>query len=103
MRYNWRILQEGSLPLRPDGRTEREAAHACTAVLVWPENQVPTREHAIVTDPCFTEEGYRQAREELVRLGATFASIGRFFLTHHWHWDHQPSLPADSDRAGNNG
>ena len=35
MRYKWRILQEGSLPLRPSGR----------------ENQVPTREHAIVTDP----------------------------------------------------
>ena len=95
MRYKWRILQEGSLPLRPSGREERETAHACTAVLLWPENQVPMREHAIVTDPSFTEAGYDQAREELARLGVSIASVGRFFLTHHWHWDHQPRLPVD--------
>lgn len=36
MRYQYRILQTGSLPLRPDSCRDH-VEHRCTSALVWPE------------------------------------------------------------------
>lgn len=89
--YQWRVLQTGSLPLRPDGSIQR-VEHACTSVLIWPTGEAPTRANTIVTDPCFTTRGFAAASAALGELGLTIEDIGRAFITHE-HGDHLPFVP----------
>lgn len=84
--YQVRVLQAGSLPLRPDG-TITGVPHACTATLVWPENASPTRENSVVVDPSFNGAGWRHAEAAMRHLGGGMDSIGCFFETHE-HADH---------------
>jgi len=92
-RYDWTVLQRGDLPLRPGRRVDRAAEHRCTSVLIWPEGERPTSENSILTDPCFTEEGVRQAAPILRRLGISWNDLPRVFVTHP-HFDHCPGLPS---------
>jgi len=84
--YQVLILQTGSLPLRPDG-TITSVPHACTATLVWPEGESPTRENSVVVDPSFNGPGWREAEAALRHRGGGMDSIGHFFETHE-HADH---------------
>ena len=91
-KYDWLVLQEGSLPARPGRRFDTEAEHRCTSVLVWPEGAALSPENTIVTDPCFTDEGCVRAGSLLAALGVSWSDLGRFYLTHPHH-DHCPCLP----------
>lgn len=91
-RYNYTILQEGSLPLRPDGVNAYGVEHRCTAALIWTADEKPTARNTIVTDPCFTSSGFTDAEIRLKQLGLTIADIAYYFVTHQ-HWDHMPDVP----------
>jgi glyoxylase-like metal-dependent hydrolase (beta-lactamase superfamily II) len=96
MRYQFRILQTGSLPLRPDGRRQ-PGPHRCTSALVWPADEPPSPDNAVLTDPCFDRRGYAEACGVLGELGVSLAALRYVFLTHS-HFDHLMSLPADAPR-----
>ena len=91
-RYEWLILQDGSLPLAPD-RTLVQCEHACTVTLIWPENEGPTNENSVVIDPCFTRSGWQAAIHRLASVDATPEDIG-FFFESHPHGDHRLHVPA---------
>ena len=97
--YQYALLQEGGLPLTPDGRYRPEVEHACTSVLVWPEDERPTADNTIITDPCFTEAGHQEAKQRLLALGSSFDALRTFFETHQ-HLDHYLRSPG-SARARN--
>jgi len=92
-RFSWLVLQEGSLPLRPVVTEYSMAPHACTSVLLWPEKEKPGSPPTIITDPCLTEQGYRNATLKLDKLGSSLRDIGLHFSTHEAHWDHALSIP----------
>lgn len=96
--FGWLVLQEGALPLRPDGSTRLEAEHVCTSVLIWPEGEKPGIENTLLTDPCFTTHGMAQARERLESVGCPLEETGSVFITHAGHWDHEPEVPAGVSR-----
>ena len=91
-RYDWVILQEGELPLRPEGWVNPALEHRCTSALIWPEEGRPTRDNTLLTDPYFTGRGFRGVASVLKRLGLPFHEIGRMFVTHP-HFDHCLELP----------
>ncbi len=90
--FNWLILQDGALHLRPDGSTHQETEHVCTSVLIWPETEEPGGENTLLTDPCFTMRGLEQARERLDSVGLALEETRRVFITHAGHWDHEPMV-----------
>ena len=92
MPYQWLILQDGSLPLKPDGRRTTEE-HACTSTLIWPAGTKPTRSNSILVDPCFTEAGWEEAARRLLEKDLGFDCIGFYFETHQ-HYDHVLRFPA---------
>lgn len=94
-RFNWRVLQSGQLPLRPDGHIDPKAEHRCTAVLLWPEGTEPSSHNTVIIDPCFTDKGYKLAVAQLANLNTSFAAVNRMFLTHP-HGDHTPCLPPEA-------
>lgn len=91
-RYQYTILQEGTLPLRSDGVSIYGIEHRCTAALIFPADEKPTARNTLVTDPCFTPSGFTDATIQLKQLQLTTANIGYFFVTH-LHWDHLPDVP----------
>ncbi len=92
--YNYAVLQTGTLPLTPYGTTDSSVEHRCTSILVWPDGQQARTENTVVTDPCFTEGGFREAASELEGLGLEFHYIGYVFVTHP-HLDHALQVPPD--------
>ncbi len=105
MRYQWLILQNGSLPLRPDGRTE-PLEHVCTSTLIWPAEGEPSPTNSIVVDPCLGPAGFENAVRGLSDMDASFGDVG-YCLETHQHYDHVCNLPTarspltedDSDSA----
>lgn len=91
-RFQWQILQDGALPLRPNGRIDVHAEHRCTVTLIWPAGHDPAPEHTLMIDPCFTDMGYRQAVAALGELRVALTDVGRIFVTH-LHSDHMLHLP----------
>ncbi len=91
-RFEYRVLQEGSIVLKPDGQRIRSLEHRCTSVLIWPETELPSAENTVLTDPCFTDKGFVYALQCLEELKLPFEKIGRIFVTHR-HSDHCLSLP----------
>ena len=91
-RYQYRILQEGALPLRPDGEMDLARRHQCSALLIWPEAQMPEPANTVLTDPCFTRQGFVPVAAMLAELDVTFQAIGHVFISHH-HGDHLPRAP----------
>lgn len=91
-RFNYAILQPGSIKVKPNGRLIPFVEHRSTSVILWPEDHSPSIENTILTDPCFTAEGYQYSIEILSELGMTFADIGYVFITHP-HDDHIIRLP----------
>ena len=91
MSYQWLILQDGSLPLAPDGHVERRD-HVCTSTLIWPVGTKPTRASSVLVDPCFSRSGRKEAERRLAELDADFGCIGYYFETHQ-HYDHVLCLP----------
>ena len=91
-RYNYTILQEGTLPLRPDAVNIDGIEHRCTSALIWSADEKPTARNTIVTDPCLTSSGFTDATIQLKQLGLTIADIGYYFVTHQ-HGDHMPDVP----------
>lgn len=97
-RFNYCVLQAGSIVLKPNKRRVRSLEHRCTAVLIWPERETPSVSNTVLTDPCFTGKGFRSAVERLDQIGISFSNIGRIFVTHR-HSDHCLSLPADMSKS----
>ncbi|NQT73960.1 MAG: hypothetical protein HQ553_14525 [Chloroflexi bacterium] len=91
-RFNYAILQPGSIKAKPNGRLIPFAEHRSTSVVLWPEGHSPSIENTILTDPCLTAEGYQHSMEVLSELGVTFAEIGYVFITHQ-HNDHIIRFP----------
>ncbi|MHC4406775.1 MAG: MBL fold metallo-hydrolase [Planctomycetota bacterium] len=86
MPCRWRILQDGSLPLRPDGRITSEA-HACTSTLVWHAGDKPSPDNSVVIDPCFAASRCDDAARRLSELGVAWEDL-RYYLETHRHYDH---------------
>lgn len=91
-RFNYRILQEGSIVLKPDGRRVRSLEHRCSSVLLWPVGEKPASDNTLMTDPCFTAQGFENAEKRLSELGLSFNDISRIFITHP-HADHRLHVP----------
>ena len=89
--YRYVLLQQGTIPLAPDGTVDRSIEHRCTSVLIWPEDEQPSLGNTILTDPCFTSTGFGYASAQLQQWNLSFADIGRIFVTHR-HRDHMPNL-----------
>jgi len=93
--YEFRILQAGTLPLRPDGSVAIGTEHRCTSVLIWPANEHASRFNTICVDPCFTDEGFHQTAAPILRqLGLGVSDLSYCFITHE-HRDHWPTFPAE--------
>ncbi len=88
-RYRYIYLQTGEIPLDPLGNVDMSIEHRCSSVLIWPEKERPSPGNTILTDPCFTRNGIRNAQQAIGRLGISFDTIGRIFITHPHH-DHIP-------------
>jgi len=91
-RFDYSVLQEGSIILKPDGQRIVSLEHRCTSVLLWTRGSLPSSENTVLTDPCFTDKGFLYAMEVLEELKLPFEKIGRIFVTHR-HSDHCLSLP----------
>ena len=89
--YRWQILQQGRLPLRPDGATARENGHRCTSMLLWPAGEKPGRDNTLVTDPCLDMAGLAMATATLRQLDLRWEDVGHGFCTHPHH-DHLSNL-----------
>ena len=92
--YRWMVLQEGSLPCRPDGRIRHDVSHVCTTTLVWPEGARPGRGNTLILDPCFNMSGLVEARGRLRELGLSGCEIGWYMETH-GHGDHALTSAAE--------
>jgi glyoxylase-like metal-dependent hydrolase (beta-lactamase superfamily II) len=90
--YQFRILQTGELPLRPDGHVELRVEHRCTSVLVFPAGERASPDTCLATDPCFTDRGAVPAREAFEAAGVPMDRLRRAFVTH-GHHDHLPRFP----------
>lgn len=90
-RYQYILLQVGTLPLAPSGSYTASIEHRCTSILIWPEHESLSADNTLITDPCFTAEGYALAVEQLERLHTSFLEIGYTFVTHP-HRDHRSNL-----------
>lgn len=91
-RFHWQIVQEGSLPLRPDSRLFRTLEHRPTSTLLWPENELPTPDNTVLTDPHFTDASFGPTRQLLLQHNLTPTQIAWLFVTHE-HGDHLPRFP----------
>jgi glyoxylase-like metal-dependent hydrolase (beta-lactamase superfamily II) len=91
-RYQWMVIQEGTLALRPSGTIMHSLEHRPTSTLIWPESEQPSRENTILTDPYFTRSSFQTAEMLLKQVSITFEDIGRIFVTHA-HFDHLPHFP----------
>ena len=91
--YEWRIIQDGELPLQADGDIVRENLHLCTTTLIWPANAPPSRTNTLLVDPCLVRDYFTATLARLTEVGASLSRIGYTFSTHD-HWDHLPHLPA---------
>ncbi len=98
-RYEWVVLQDGQLPLRPEGWVDTSVEHRSTAALIWPEGERPNEKNTLLVDPYFTDRGFEQAAPLLDRLALAFDRIGRMFVTHP-HFDHCLQLPTGLDLEG---
>ena len=96
-RFIYRILQQGSIRLKPDGTRMLSLEHRCTAVLIWPEGEPPSEKNTVLTDPCFTRRGFQDALKQLGEIEFSFDRIGRIFVTHP-HSDHCLHLPSATSR-----
>lgn len=97
MLYQWILLQNGSLPLKPDQQFTSEP-HVCSATLVWPVDTAPAETNSLVVDPCFSTSGLTFAVRQLSALGASLEDIGFFFETH-GHGDHVLNIRPRSSAA----
>jgi glyoxylase-like metal-dependent hydrolase (beta-lactamase superfamily II) len=93
--YQWKVLQEGTLAMKPNRQIEPVVEHRPTVVLLWPQGELPSPQNTLLTDPHFTDWGFEQAGHSLRQIGISFASIGHIFVTH-YHFDHMPRLPAQT-------
>ena len=91
--YQWHILQQGQLPIKPTGRIDVSLEHRCTSILIWPEKDQPCPNNSIVTDPCFTNKGFKSASHTLSRLGLSINDMKYYFITHKAHLDHNLYFP----------
>ena len=89
--YAYSVVQIGSLPLNPETEYDRSVEHRCTSILIWPEGDSPSLHNTVLTDPCFTSQGYQYAMQQLKPLKTTFQETGCIFVTHP-HRDHCSNL-----------
>ncbi len=90
-RYSYVLLQNGTLPLAPDDALDFSLEHRSTSVLIWPEDEQPSIDNTVLTDPCFTSQGFQYAMKQLEQIHLSFLNIGWIFVTHR-HRDHLPNL-----------
>ncbi len=86
--YRWLILQDGSLPINPDGTRNVGTPHRCTCTLVWPEGASPAPGDTLVVDPSLDGPGYGEAVLRLRTVGIAWQGVGRHLVTHP-HGDHR--------------
>ena len=89
--YRWQILQQGRLPVRPDGSTARADGKRCTSLLVWPVGSAPRQDNTLLIDPCLDKGGLAAASSALRQLNLKWQDLGHGFCTHP-HQDHQSNL-----------
>ncbi len=94
IKYQIKVLQDGSLPLKPDGRITPSIEHVCTSTVIWPDNAAIEPCNSLLVDPCFSETGMHEAVKRLDEPGASFEEIGNIFVTHA-HYDHCPKFPGN--------
>ncbi|MFN8372471.1 MAG: hypothetical protein U0694_06295 [Anaerolineae bacterium] len=92
-RFEWLIVQEGQLPLRPD-KHFLLVEHRPTVTLIWRAGEQPKRDNSLLVDPYFTENGFLAAQRTLRTAGFSFFQLGAYFVTHQ-HFDHMLSLPLE--------
>jgi glyoxylase-like metal-dependent hydrolase (beta-lactamase superfamily II) len=90
-RYEWKILQEGVLALRPDGQWDEVSGHYSSCALLWPAGQSPQRGNTLISDPCLLSDRHEEIMAELQAIGYSLYNIGVYHVTH-THFDHQPCL-----------
>ncbi len=91
-RYQWLVIQDGQLPLRPDGSLDMAVEHRCTITVIWPEGARAVSVNSLMIDPCFSESGYAQAERRMNARGLALEDVGRMLVTH-LHADHMLHTP----------
>jgi glyoxylase-like metal-dependent hydrolase (beta-lactamase superfamily II) len=98
MTYQWMIVQDGRLPLSPDGRVTLDE-HVCTSTVVWPTNAELSPQNSVIVDPCLSRLGIKDATSRLKEQGSSLNSIGSYFETHSHH-DHLLRVPRSGPLSG---
>ncbi len=88
-RYQYRMLQTGTLPLSPGGAIDLSKEHRCTSVAIWPAAEPPLPAQTIFTDPNFTLAGKKEAQKHAAHIGLALDTMRVIFVTHR-HRDHLP-------------
>ena len=94
MNYQWLIIQDGALPLSPDGILST-IEHVCTSTVIWPCDAKLSPSNSVIVDPCFSAHGIQLAESRLDAIGGTLSSIGHYFETHQ-HDDHLLRIPNET-------
>jgi len=88
-KYNYIILQQGSLTLKPDGMVDYNEEHRCTITLIWPIKSNLQKNNSLLIDPCFSNQSLLSANSILDDYKISLSEIQNFFITHN-HSDHLP-------------
>lgn len=93
MKYKFRILQTGSIPLNFQGKINTALKHRATSTLVYREiNNKIDKSFLLIVDPAWVLKSEMTKAEDRIKdLQITLKDINHLFLTHS-HYDHRCGL-----------
>lgn len=91
-KYDWRIIQDGRIIIKPDGYILPFRDHRPTSTIIWTDGSQPNQNNSILTDPYFTKQSYPEVILSLQSMKMTLGDIGWIFITHP-HGDHLLHIP----------